>query len=98
MVGALVFSCTDLNEEVIDEVIGGESSNPESAMAAAYGQLANRTFTDHGNVFGLQEYPTDECMLPTRGSDWGRWWKMACINRVYLGEQTMLQLPVLGII
>ncbi|NLP59105.1 RagB/SusD family nutrient uptake outer membrane protein [Lutibacter sp. B1] len=67
----LLFSCTDLKEEVIDEVIGGESSNPESAMAAAYGQLANGTFTDHGNVFGLQEYPTDECMLPTRGSDWG---------------------------
>lgn len=71
MLSTLVFSCTDLNEEVIDEVIGGASSNPESAMAAAYGQLANRTFTDHGNVFGLQEYPTDECMLPTRGSDWG---------------------------
>ncbi|WP_308993914.1 RagB/SusD family nutrient uptake outer membrane protein [Mariniflexile litorale] len=66
-----VYSCTDLSEEVIDEVIGGESSNPESAMAAAYGQLANGTFVDHGNVFGLQEYPTDECMLPTRGSDWG---------------------------
>lgn len=66
-----IFSCTDLEEEVIDEVIGGESANPESAMAAAYGQLAERTFTDHGNVFGLQEYPTDECMLPTRGSDWG---------------------------
>lgn len=66
-----LFSCTDLEEEVIDEVIGGQSSNPESAMAAAYGQLAEGTFTDHGNVFGLQEYPTDECMLPTRGSDWG---------------------------
>ncbi|WP_417885489.1 RagB/SusD family nutrient uptake outer membrane protein [Zunongwangia sp.] len=68
---ATLFSCTDLEEEVIDEVIGGKSSSPESAMAAAYGQLAEGTFTDHGNVFGLQEYPTDECMLPTRGSDWG---------------------------
>lgn len=66
-----IFSCTDLEEQVIDEVIGGQSSNPESAMAAAYGQLAEGTFTDHGLVFGLQEYPTDECMLPTRGSDWG---------------------------
>ena len=66
-----LFGCTDLKEEVVDEVIGGVSSNPESAMAAAYGQLANGTFVDHGNVFGLQEYPTDECMLPTRGSDWG---------------------------
>ncbi|MFY0715245.1 RagB/SusD family nutrient uptake outer membrane protein [Seonamhaeicola sp. NFXS20] len=71
IISTVLFNCTDLQEEVIDEVIGGESSNPESAMAAAYGQLANGTFTDHGNVFGLQEYPTDECMLPTRGSDWG---------------------------
>lgn len=70
-IGATLFSCTDLEEEVIDEVVGGKSSSPESAMAAAYGQLAEGTFTDHGNVFGLQEYPTDECMLPTRGSDWG---------------------------
>ncbi|MCL6217204.1 RagB/SusD family nutrient uptake outer membrane protein [Zunongwangia pacifica] len=69
--GTTLLSCTDLEEEVIDEVIGGKSSSPESAMAAAYGQLAAGTFTDHGNVFGLQEYPTDECMLPTRGSDWG---------------------------
>ncbi|MFI2742451.1 RagB/SusD family nutrient uptake outer membrane protein [Zhouia sp. PK063] len=66
-----LFSCTDLNEKVIDEVLGGESSNPESALAAAYGQLGDGTFVDHGNVFGLQEYPTDEAMLPTRGSDWG---------------------------
>lgn len=66
-----VWSCTDLEEQVIDEVIGGQSQNPESAVAAAYAQLAEGTFTDHGNVWGLQEYPTDECMLPTRGSDWG---------------------------
>lgn len=69
--GTTLFGCTDLEEKVIDEVLGGESANPETAMASAYGQLGEGTFTDHGNVWGLQEYPTDECMLPTRGSDWG---------------------------
>ncbi|MHA7941619.1 RagB/SusD family nutrient uptake outer membrane protein [Formosa sp. 3Alg 14/1] len=71
ILSTLAFNCSDLDEVVKDEVIGGQTSNPESAIAAAYGQLADGTFTDHGSVFGLQEYPTDECMLPTRGSDWG---------------------------
>lgn len=63
--------CTDLNEQVIDEVLGSDNSNPENALAAAYGQLGDATFVDHGNVFALQEYSTDEALLPTRGSDWG---------------------------
>ncbi|WPQ61650.1 RagB/SusD family nutrient uptake outer membrane protein [Chitinophaga sancti] len=64
-------SCTDLKEKVIDEVLGSNNSNPENAIAAAYGQLGSGTFVDHANVFGLQEYSTDEALLPTRGSDWG---------------------------
>lgn len=63
--------CTDLKEKVIDEVLGSNNSNPENAIAAAYGQLGDATFVDHGNVFALQEYSTDEALLPTRGSDWG---------------------------
>lgn len=63
--------CTDLNEKVIDEVLGSNNSNPENAIAAAYGQLGDATFVDHGNVFALQEYASDEALLPTRGSDWG---------------------------
>lgn len=66
-----VVGCTDLNEKVIDEVLGSNNSNPENAIAAAYGQMGDATFVDHGNVFGLQEYSTDEALLPTRGSDWG---------------------------
>ncbi|SFU42192.1 Starch-binding associating with outer membrane [Pustulibacterium marinum] len=80
-----VFSCTDLEEQVIDEVIGGESQNPESAVAAAYAQMAEGTFTDHGNVWGLQEYPTDECMLPTRGSDWGDGGKWRALTELTWG-------------
>jgi starch-binding outer membrane protein, SusD/RagB family len=63
--------CTNLDEKVIDEVLGSNNSNPENAIAAAYGQLGDATFVDHGNVFALQEYSTDEALLPTRGSDWG---------------------------
>ncbi|MGS2760655.1 RagB/SusD family nutrient uptake outer membrane protein [Sinomicrobium sp. M5D2P9] len=63
--------CTDLDEEVIDEVLGNENADPESSLAAAYGKLGDATFVDHGNVFALQEYSTDEALLPTRGSDWG---------------------------
>jgi starch-binding outer membrane protein, SusD/RagB family len=66
-----LMGCTNLHEKVIDEVLGSNNSNPENAIAAAYGQLGDGTFVDHGNVFALQEYSTDEALLPTRGSDWG---------------------------
>jgi len=68
---AALVSCTDLKEQVIDEVLGSNNSNPENALAAAYGQMGSATFVDHGRVFALQEYSTDEALLPTRGSDWG---------------------------
>ncbi|MDQ1159928.1 hypothetical protein QE422_000296 [Chryseobacterium sp. SORGH_AS 447] len=63
--------CTNLDEKVIDEVLGAEVADPEAALAAAYSQLGEGTFVDHGGVFALQEYSTDEAILPTRGSDWG---------------------------
>jgi hypothetical protein len=67
----LFASCTDLDEVVLDEVLGNNASNPAGALAAAYDRLGDGTFTDHGCVFSLQEYSTDEAILPTRGSDWG---------------------------
>ncbi|MGH1518420.1 RagB/SusD family nutrient uptake outer membrane protein [Chryseobacterium sp. JK1] len=63
--------CTNLDEKVIDEVMGTENADPEASLAAAYGQLGDGTFVDHGSVFALQEYSTDEALLATRGSDWG---------------------------
>ncbi|WP_370896706.1 RagB/SusD family nutrient uptake outer membrane protein [Chryseobacterium gossypii] len=76
-----LIGCTDLDEKVIDEVLGSESlANPESALAAAYGQLGDGTFVDHGSVFALQEYSTDEALLPTRGSDWGDGGKWRAIH------------------
>ncbi|MDQ1804407.1 RagB/SusD family nutrient uptake outer membrane protein [Chryseobacterium sp. CKR4-1] len=66
-----LMGCTNLDEKVIDEVLGSEVADPEAALAAAYSQLGEGTFVDHGSVFALQEYSTDEAILPTRGSDWG---------------------------
>jgi hypothetical protein len=69
---ALVFTgCTKLDEKVLDEVLGSSASNPAGALTAAYSRLGEGTFVDHGAVFSLQEYTTDEAILPTRGSDWG---------------------------
>lgn len=69
---ALVFgSCTKLNEVVLDEVLGQNASSPTGALAAAYDRLGKGTFVDHGGVFALQEYTTDEALLAKRGSDWG---------------------------
>ena len=64
-------SCTKLDEQVLDEVLGDDASNPEGALAAAYDRLGKGTFVDHGGVFALQQYTTDEAILATRGSDWG---------------------------
>jgi hypothetical protein len=69
---ALIFtSCTKLDETVLDEVLGDNASSPAGALAAAYDRLGDGTFVDHGAVFSLQEYTTDEAILATRGSDWG---------------------------
>jgi hypothetical protein len=63
--------CTSLNEDVLDEVLGSDSSNAAGALAAAYDRLGDGTFTDNGGMIAMQEYSSDIAMLPTRGSDWG---------------------------
>lgn len=71
---ALVLAgCTNLDEELMDEVLNDEAStsNPASALAAAYDRLGERIFTDNGGMIAMQEYSSDVAMLPTRGSDWG---------------------------
>lgn len=72
LTAALTFSgCTKLNEVVQDEVLGENASSPAGALAAVYDRMGKGVFVDHGGVFALQEYTTDEALLPTRGSDWG---------------------------
>jgi len=65
------FSCTDLNEEVRDEVLGGQAPSMESTLVAAYDRLGDATFTDNTGMISMQEYASDIAVLATRGSDWG---------------------------
>lgn len=69
---ALAFTaCTNLDEVVLDEVLGDDASNASGALAAAYDRLGDRTFVDNGGMISMQEYTSDIALLPTRGSDWG---------------------------
>jgi hypothetical protein len=65
-------SCTDLEEEILDETSGEnlikKSENIPSLVGPVY--AAMRDLWWRQSVWGLQEASSDECMFPTRGSDW----------------------------
>lgn len=65
------WSCTDLEEEVLDESLNGagQSEAISGAIAPAYGKVSR--VWRHTNYFGLQEIASDEAILPYRGgTDW----------------------------
>ena len=67
----IFFSCTKLNEEVLDESLKGigQAETISGAIAPAYGQL--RWVWRHTNNYGLQLVTSDEAILPYRGgTDW----------------------------
>ncbi len=65
-------SCTDLEEEILDETGGEEIINQEENIPSLVGPIyaALRDLWWRQSVWGLQETTTDECMFPTRGNDW----------------------------
>ena len=71
---ALLFSwsCTDLEEQVLDESLTGTVSEEEivtSVVAPAYSTLSALFL--HTHLFSLQEISSDEAILPYRGgNDW----------------------------
>jgi hypothetical protein len=67
----VLVSCTDLEEVFLDEELSDVTPGAENALASAYNRMVDDIFVDHAHLWGMQEYPTDEAMLPTRGSDWG---------------------------
>lgn len=70
-IGALLqWSCTDLQEERIDEAeFEGQGEVISGAIAPAYGYVS--WTWRHTNYYGLQLIPSDEAILPYRGgSDW----------------------------
>lgn len=70
--GITLNSCTDLNEEILDETSGKElltnKNNLPSLVGPVYAALRDLWWRQ--SVWGLQETTSDECMFPTRGSDW----------------------------
>lgn len=65
----LNWSCTDLEEEVLDESLtgSGQAEVVSGALAPAYGLLP-QTFR-HTRYYGLQLIASDEAILPARGGD-----------------------------
>ena len=72
---ALLFgwSCTDLNEQILDESLSGgaqESELVKNSVAPAYALLPDLFL--HTKYFALQQISSDEAILPYRGGrDWG---------------------------
>ncbi len=66
-------SCTDLQEEILDETSASGLSDQqlaEGAIAPVYALLPG--LFQHTSYFSLQEISTDEAILPYRGgTDWG---------------------------
>ncbi|OXA94103.1 RagB/SusD family nutrient uptake outer membrane protein [Flavobacterium hercynium] len=65
------WSCTDLEENVLDESLNGSGQGDavSGAIAPAYGQVISTWY--HTNNFGLQLIASDEGILPYRGgTDW----------------------------
>lgn len=67
----MVHSCTDLEEEILDESLTGtgQAETVTGSIAPVYGFLRNVWL--HTRNFGLQEIASDEAILPYRGGrDW----------------------------
>jgi hypothetical protein len=65
------FSCTDLEEDILDESLTGtgEAEIVSGSIAPVYGRL--RQVWLHTRNFGLQEIASDEAIIPNRGGrDW----------------------------
>ena len=76
-----MFSCTDLEETLLDEQLGAElvndPNNVQSLINPPYASL--RRTIEWSNYWGLQEVTTDEVIIPTKGKDWydnGIWQQM----------------------
>ncbi|MFC0772093.1 RagB/SusD family nutrient uptake outer membrane protein [Terrimonas alba] len=69
-------SCTKLDEKELvyglatNQNFGQTDAEVVSLLAAAYTNLYG-SFGSDGNIMRLQEVPSDEVVVPTRGPDWG---------------------------
>jgi hypothetical protein len=67
-----LFACTNLEEQVLDEQLGtdliNDPTNVEALINPPYASL--RRTIEWYDYWAMQEVPTDEVIVPTRGSDW----------------------------
>lgn len=73
LVQAILFSCTDLEEKIYDQLpadeFGATSEQVNAIFGPAYASL--RVLTDWAGVFGIAGCTSDEMIAPTRlGGDW----------------------------
>lgn len=82
-VGAILFfaaaaSCTKLDQNLNSTLTNKQAADALGAafvLQNAYNDIGF-PYSDLGNIFALEEVPTDECLIPTRGGDWddnGKW-------------------------
>lgn len=80
----LNWSCTDLEENVLDESLNPSTAGIDEAVAAlapVYAN-ANNDIWRHTIYFAMQEISTDEAILPYRGgTDWGDGGKFSDLYR-----------------
>jgi len=69
--GALLSSCTNLEEKMYSDLeigAGGGSADAAGLLVSAYDALNPQH--QQGDRWGMNEYSTDEAVIPTRGGDW----------------------------
>ena len=76
-------SCTNLDEQVLDENLGSEQADPTAALASGL-------FVSTGGLFALQELTSDVAILPTRGSDWGDGGKWRAMSEFTWGPDSAI--------
>tara|TARA_Y100000996_G_scaffold415278_1_gene409123 strand:- start:4557 stop:6179 length:1623 start_codon:yes stop_codon:yes gene_type:complete len=79
-VSALIFSCTDLEEELVGDItnavtveapnIGGDAGGGSDNLAGAYSQLQWSGTANHFGYFSIQGLPSDEMAIAAKGGDW----------------------------
>src|SRR5690349_8638136 len=68
-------SCTKLDETELlyDTVTADKFYKTDAELASAVGAAYNNIYglLGNGNIFSVQEVPSDEIVVPQRGADWG---------------------------
>lgn len=77
---AVLFSCTDLEEDLVGDIteavsvvappVGGDAGGAGDALAGAYSQLQWSGTANHFSYFSIQGLSSDEMAIAAKGGDW----------------------------